>query len=121
TRREARRALKRLDRHCDGDCPVCEGAPIVATPPVVVAPAMPASSEEPVLSAPSDAPPPSDAPTLLPEAIVPGGPTADTPDLEPPLNPGRDVTETRAGRPRIRRLIPLPNLRDRLAALRRGR
>jgi hypothetical protein len=118
TRKAARRALKRLDRRCAGDCPVCEGTPIDATPQVIVGPAVPA--EEPALSAPTDAPPP-DRPLPLPEAIPSGGPATDAPDLEPPLDQGRRVSETKADRPRIRRLIPLPNLRDRLAALRRGR
>jgi hypothetical protein len=118
TRKAARRALKRLDRRCEGACPVCEGTPIDATPRVIVAPAVP--TEEPALSAPTDAPPP-DRPLPLPEAIPSGGPTTDAPDLEPPLDQGRRVSETKADRPRIRRLIPLPNLRDRLAALRRGR
>ncbi|HWE40823.1 MAG TPA: HEAT repeat domain-containing protein [Isosphaeraceae bacterium] len=119
TRKAARRALKRLDRRCEGDCPVCKGTPDVVTPRVIVAPALPA--EEPVLSAPSDAPPPTELPMPLPEVNPAGGPTTDTPDLEPPLDQGRRVSETRAERPRIRRLLPLPNLRDRLAALRRGR
>lgn len=117
TRKAARRALKRLDRRCAGDCAVCDGAAVVGAPQGVIVPGP--TSEEPALAAPTDAPP-SDLPMPLPEAIPDNGPTTDNPDLEPPSTPSRGVTETRAERPRLLRLIPLPGVRERLAAARRG-